>query len=142
GAVVEPSADGWRALNSTGGEWLIAANTMTIITDTPFYQVEKLELKWGTGGSTLDATAYLYEAAEYDVLSSYTGEAYPYSKGWALRYAQGGQEITGLNFVLDSALGGKDQNYAIVNILQALGVNVSNGADFANNLFYRVTYIP
>lgn len=142
GAVVEPSADGWRALNSTGGEWLIAANTMTIITDTPIYQVEKLELKWGTGGSTLDATAYLYEAAEYDVLSSYTGEAYPYSKGWALRYAQGGQEITGLNFVLDSALGGKDQNYAIVNILQALGVNVDNGADFANNLFYRVTYIP
>ena len=142
GAVVEPSADGWRALNSTGGEWLIAANTMTIITDTPIYQVEKLELKWGASGSTLDATAYLYEAAEYDVLSSYTGEAYPYSKGWALRYAQGGQEITGLNFVLDSELGGKDQNYAIVNILQALGVNVDNGADFANNLFYRVTYIP
>ena len=142
GAVVEPSADGWRALNSTGGEWLVAANTMTIITDTPIYQVEKLELKWGAGGSTLDVTAYLYEAAEYDVLSSYTGEAYPYSKGWALRYAQGGQEITGLNFVLDSALGGKDQNYAIVNILQALGVNVGNGADFANNLFYRVTYIP
>lgn len=142
GAVVEPSADGWRALNSTGGEWLIAANTMTIITDTPIYQVEKLELKWGAGGSTLDVTAYLYEAAEYDALSSYTGEAYPYSKGWALRYAQGGQEITGLNFVLDSELGGKDQNYAIVNILQALGVNVNNGADFANNLFYRVTYIP
>lgn len=142
GAVTEPSADGWRALNSTSGEWLIAANTMTIITDTPIYQVEKLELKWGTGGSTLDATAYLYEAAEYDALSSYTGEAYPYSKGWALRYAQGGQEITGLNFVLDSALGGADQNYAIVNILQALGVNVDNNADFANNLFYRVTYIP
>lgn len=142
GAVVEPSSDGWRALNSTGGEWLIAANTMTIITDTPIYQVEKLELKWGTGGSTLDATAYLYEAAEYDVLSSYTGEAYPYSKGWALRYAQGGQEITGLNFVLDSELDGADENYAIVNILQALGVSVDNGADFANNLFYRVTYIP
>ena len=142
GAVVEPSADGWRALNSTGGEWLIAANTMTIITDTPIYQVEKLELKLGASGSALDVTAYLYEAAEYDVLSSYTGEAYPYSKGWALRYAQGGQEITGLNFVLDSALGGADQNYAIVNILQALGVNVNNGADFANNLFYRVTYIP
>ena len=142
GAVVEPSADGWRALNSTGGEWLIAANTMTMIADTPFYQVEKLELKWGTGGNTLDATAYLYEAAEYDALSSYTGEAYPYSKGWALRYAQGGQEITGLNFVLDSELDGADQNYAIVNILQALGVNVDNGADFANKLFYRVTYIP
>lgn len=142
GAVVEPSADGWRALNSTGGEWLIAANTMTIITDTPIYQVEKLELKWGTGGSTLDATAYLYEAAEYDALSSYTGEAYPYSKGWALRYAQGGQEITGLNFVLDSELDGADENYAIVNILQALGVSVNNSADFANNLFYRVTYIP
>lgn len=142
GAVVEPSSDGWRALNSTGGEWLIAANTMTIITDTPIYQVEKLELKWETGGSTLDATAYLYEAAEYDVLSSYTGEAYPYSKGWALRYAQGGQEITGLNFVLDSELDGADENYAIVNILQALGVSVNNSADFANNLFYRVTYIP
>lgn len=142
GAVVEPSADGWRALNSTGGEWLIAADTMTIITDTPIYQVEKLELKWGANGNALDATAYLYEAAEYDALSSYTGKAYPYSKGWALRYAQGGQEITGLNFVLDSELGGADQNYAIVNILQALGVNVDNGADFANNLFYRVTYIP
>lgn len=144
GAVTEPSGGGWRAVNCSSGEYTIAANTMTFITDQPFYQVTGLEIKWGQNGTALNAFPYLYEQAEYSVLSSYDGEVYPYSKGWALCYTQGGNEITGLNFTLTTASGANElaNNYAIVNILKALGVDINNDADFANNLFYRITYIP
>ena len=144
GAVTEPSGGGWRAVNCASGEYTIAANTMTFITDQPFYQVTGLEIKWGQNGTALNAFPYLYEQAEYSVLSSYDGEVYPYSKGWALCYTQGGNEITGLNFTLTTASGENElaNNYAIVNILKALGVDINNDADFANNLFYRITYIP
>ena len=144
GAVTEPSGGGWRAVNCPSGEYTIAANTMTFITDQPIYQVTGLEVKWGQNGTALNAFPYLYEQAEYSVLSSYDGEVYPYSKGWALCYTQGGNEITGLNFTLTTASGANElaNNYAIVNILKALGVDINNDADFANNLFYRITYIP
>lgn len=144
GAVTEPSGGGWRAVNCSSGEYTIAANTMTFITDQPIYQVTGLEVKWGQNGTALNAFPYLYEQAEYSVLSSYDGEVYPYSKGWALCYTQGGNEITGLNFTLTTASGENElaNNYAIVNILKALGVDINNDADFANNLFYRITYIP
>ena len=47
------------------------------------------------GGNSADITPYLFEAAEYDNLTSYKG-SYPYAKEWALRYAQGDNKITGL----------------------------------------------
>lgn len=143
GAIVEPSENAWRAVNCPRGEVTIAANTMTFPLEQPAYRISKLYLRWTKSGSALDATPYVYEAAEYDVLSGYEGEAYPYSRGWALRFEQGGSEITGLNFVVEGATGAAFQNYSIVNILQSLGVeDISNSSDFANNLFYRVEYIP
>ena len=144
GAVTEPSSGGWRAVNCPESDVTIDADTMTFLTDQPIYQVTGLEVKWGQNGTALNAFPYLYEQAEYSVLSSYDGEVYPYSKGWALCYTQGGNEITGLNFTLTTASGANElaNNYAIVNILKALGVDINNDADFANNLFYRITYIP
>lgn len=144
GAVTEPSGGGWRAVNCPESDVTIDANTMTFLTDQPIYQVTGLEVKWGQDGEVLDAFPYLYEAAEYRVLSSYSGEVYPYSKGWALCYTQGGREITGLNFTLTQPDGVSTlkNKYAIVNIFEALGVDIGNDSDFANNLFYRITYIP
>lgn len=142
GAVTEPSNGGWRAVNCPESDYEISANTMTFPTDQPIYQVTGLEVKWGQDGEVLDAFPYLYEAAEYRVLSGYEGETYPYSKAYALCYSQGGKEITGLNFVIEDAVSSAYQSYAIVNILKALGVDINNDADFANNLFYRITYIP
>ena len=142
GAVTEPSNGGWRAVNCPESDYEISANTMTFPTDQPFYQVTGLEVKWGQNGTALNAFPYLYEAAEYRGLSGYEGETYPYSKAYALCYSQGGKEITGLNFVIEDAVSSAYQSYAIVNILKALGVDINNDADFANNLFYRITYIP
>lgn len=144
GAVTEPSNGGWRAVNCPESDVTIDADTMTFPADQPFYQVTGLEVKWGQDGEVLDAFPYLYEAAEYRVLSSYSGDVYPYSKGWALCYTQGGKEITGLNFTLTQpdGTGTLKNKYAIVNILEALGVDIGNDSDFANNLFYRITYIP
>ena len=142
GAVTMPEDTGWRAINSTTTD--ISANTMTALADEKMYQVTGFWCKWGSGGEEKDLFPYLYERAEYEPLSSYSGEAYPYSKGWALCYEQGGSEITGFNFTLQVPTNQTaNQNYAIVNIFNALGVNIGgNDADFANNLFYRITYIP
>lgn len=154
GAVTEPSANTFRAVNTTDGGFRISANDgLVILTDKPIYQVTKLEfyLALGTDPSesgyrreSIDITPYVYESAEYQTLSGYTGQTYPYSKGWALEYTQGQKNIRGLDFVLNAPQGGDtfDKQYAIVNILAAAtGLNES---DFTNytGLQFRVTYIP
>ena len=88
-----------------------------------------------------DITPYLFEAAEYDgVLSEYTA-SYPYSKAWALRYEQGGNQITGLTFKLESvgSISAAFKKPAIENILGAVGVSVpSNYKDLA----FQIEYVP
>ena len=147
GAVTEPSANTFRAVNTTDGGFRISANDgLVILTDKPIYQVTKLEfyLNLNDGNPrTVDITPYVYESAEYQTLSGYTGQTYPYSKGWALEYTQGQKNIRGLSFVLNAPQGGEtfDKQYAIVNILEAAtGLDAS---DFTlTDLQFRVTYIP
>ena len=147
GAVTEPSADTFRAVNTTEGGFRISANDgLVILTDKPIYQVTKLEfyLNLNDGNPrTVDITPYVYESAEYQTLSGYTGQTYPYSKGWALEYTQGQKNIRGLDFVLNApqGVGTFDKQYAIVNILEAAtGLDAS---DFTlTDLQFRVTYIP
>ena len=147
GAVTEPSADTFRAVNTTEGGFRISANDgLVILTDKPIYQVTKLEfyLNLNDGNPrTVDITPYVYESAEYQTLSGYTGQTYPYSKGWALEYTQGQKNIRGLDFVLNApqGVGTFDKQYAIVNILAAAtGLDAS---DFTlTDLQFRVTYIP
>lgn len=154
GAVTEPSANTFRAVNTTDGGFRISANDgLVILTDKPIYQVTKLEfyLALGTDPSesgyrreSIDITPYVYESAEYQTLSGYTGQAYPYSKGWALEYTQGQKNIRGLDFVLNAPQGGDtfDKQYAIVNILaSATGLNASTFTNYTG-LQFRVTYIP
>lgn len=148
GAVTEPSANTFRAVNTTDGGFRISPNDgLVILTDKPIYQVTKLEfyLNLDDGNPrTVDITPYVYESAEYQTLSGYTGQTYPYSKGWALEYTQGQKNIRGLDFVLNAPQGGDtfEKEYAIVNILaSATGLNESNFTDYTDFLF-RVTYIP
>ena len=153
GAVTEPSADTFRAVNTTDGGFRISANDgLVILTDKPIYQVTKLEfyLAIGTDPSesgyrreSIDITPYVYESAEYQTLSGYTGQTYPYSKGWALEYTQGQKNIRGLTFVLnDTSTGTFEKEYAIVNILAAAtGLNESSFTNLTG-LQFRVTYIP
>lgn len=148
GAVTEPSADTFRAVNTTDGGFRISADDgLVILTDKPIYQVTKLEfyLNLNDGNPrTVDITPYVYESAEYQTLSGYTGQNYPYSKGWALEYTQGQKNIRGLTFVLnDTSTGTFEKEYAIVNILAAAtGLNESNFTDNLTKLQFRVTYIP
>ena len=148
GAVTEPSADTFRAVNTTEGGFRISANDgLVILTDKPIYQVTKLEfyLNLADGNPrTVDITPYVYESAEYQTLSGYTGQTYPYSKGWALEYTQGQKNIRGLTFVLNAPHGGGtfDKQYAIVNILAAAtGLDASKFTNLTD-LQFRVTYIP
>ena len=149
GTVVEPSATTFRAVNAPEGSFRIAPDAEPVIlTDQPIYKVTKLEF-WYSVGSTqraVDLTPYVFENAEYQTLSSFGG-AYPYSKSYALVYTQGQKNISGLVFTAQtSSLNQLEQNYAIVNILQAVtgdttSFNTKNGSNIPNNQF-RVTYVP
>ena len=154
GAVTEPSANTFRAINTTEGGFKISANDgLVFLTDKPIYQVTKFEfyLAIGTNPSesgyrreSIDITPYVYESAEYKTLSGYTGQTYPYSKGWALEYTQGQKNIRGFTFVLDdTSTGTFEKQYAIVNILAAAtGLDASSFTDNLTTLMFRVTYIP
>lgn len=149
GTVVEPSATTFRAVNAPEGSFRIAPDAEPVIlTDQPIYKVTKLEF-WYSVGSTqraVDLTPYVFENAEYQTLSSFGG-AYPYSKSYALVYTQGQKNISGLVFTAQtSSLNQLKQNYAIVNILQAVtgdttSFNTENGSNIPNYQF-RVTYVP
>lgn len=149
GTVVEPSATTFRAVNAPAGSFRIAPDAEPVIlTDQPIYKVTKLEF-WYSVGSTqraVDLTPYVFENAEYQTLSSFGG-AFPYSKSYALVYTQGQKNISGLVFTAQtSSLNQLKQNYAIVNILQAVtgdtaSFNTSNGSNIPTYQF-RVTYIP
>lgn len=143
GSVTEPSVGAFRALNTVQGNVEISADTMTFITEQPIYQLVKLVVNYS--GKTYDITPYVYEASEYETLSSYFGQEYPYSKAYAIVYSIGDNKITGLNFVLNTSTGEAFTQYmALANILSGFGLNVSDidTSTFTNNLSYQVTYIP
>lgn len=141
GAVTEPSAGAFRAINCEQGGIEISGITMTAISEKPIYRLEKLILRWQ--GTLYDATQFVYEKSEYETLSSFYGQVYPYSKGWALVYSIGDNKITGFNTTVETTTAGTlSNNYAIVNILRSLGVNVDNNSNWANDLQYQITYIP
>lgn len=141
GAVTEPSAGAFRAINCEQGGIEISGITMTAISEKLIYRLEKLLLRWQ--GTPYDATPFVYEKSEYDTLSSFYGQTYPYSKGWALVYSIGDNKITGFNTTVETTTAGTlSNNYAIVNILRSLGATIDDNANFANDLQYQITYIP
>lgn len=140
GAVTEPSATGWRAVNTgDGGVAISPADGLEIISNQPFNQSTQVLCLWNN--KEYDLTPYVFERAEYDTLSAYGG-TYPYAKDYALCYTQGQNNITGLTFVRETTTTGTfDLQYSIVNILQSLGADISTSDDLTQ-LKFRITYVP
>lgn len=134
-----------------GVETVRAASGVKIDNDTacfgPFpqatYEVTKLYLKW-KGLPEVDATAFLYEKQEYDALSTFKGEPYPYTIAYALYYTQYGNTIEGLNAKVEgsSSVDTAWQTPAIYNILNSLygDRTISSSEPLAGNLQCRVEY--
>jgi len=144
GAITELGND-YITVRAENAEVIIDADTAIIRTSLPINQIVKLECGYIDGRSEPvgDITAYVYESSEYDVLSSYSGTAYPYSKAFALRYAQGDNKITGLQTKLQYSTS-TEQNLAspaIINIIQAVTKKKISTTEI-HKLAFRVTYIP
>ena len=143
GSIIEPSANGgtYYYLAATSEELTITDNTAIIGTSRPIYRVIKLMANYN--GNSADITPYLFEAAEYDNLTSYKG-SYPYAKEWALRYAQGDNKITGLCLKAETItdIGQNTTNMAIYNILWRMGVITDGSKPGICNIGFNITYIP
>lgn len=147
GAVIEPSATAFKTVRCAPSETRINADTMSILTDFPINQITGLWISAIIDGTqyTGDISAYVFEKAEYDALSSYTGAAFPYSKAYALCYQQGSNQITGLNFHITgtSQIASAFQEFAIYNIIeQVFQIDLTNADMDYISLGFRVQYIP
>lgn len=132
----------------------INGDNVLIRTSMPIQKLVKLECgfipEYNDGATPVgDITAYVYEAAEYSTLSSYWGTAYPYSKAWALCYAQNDNKITGLaeKQAGQTSVSSAFNNAAIVNIINAVtGLNLtvldSAAGEWMRSLAFKVTYVP
>lgn len=152
GAITE-LGDDYITCRTEDGQIEINADNVVIRTSMPIQQLVKLECgfipEYSNGNTPVgDITAYVYENAEYSTLSSYWGASYPYSKAWALCYAQGDNKITGLSFVLQKAtsIGQAFEKYAIANIIEAkTGISLSAeslSGKWMRQLAFKVTYVP
>ena len=138
------------------GQVEMNGDNVCIRTSQKQQQILKLELgcipQYDNGNTPVgDITPYLYESAEYKTLSSYWGASYPYSKGWALYYTQGGDTIEGLTNKVTGATqeSSASKNFSIVNIINAkTGLNITPfstsaaAGSFMCKLAFRVTYVP
>lgn len=153
GAITEFGND-YITVRTEDGNIEINGDNVLIRTSLPIQQLIKLECgfipDYNSGNTPVgDITAYAYEDAEYSVLSSYWGTAYPYSKAWALRWKQGGNIIDGLTFKQEGQTSVSDafNKTAIVNIINAKtgiglnSINTSNG-EWYRRLAFKVTYVP
>ena len=146
--ICEPFGKGWKSLRTASETARIQEGTANIETAYPIESVSRVLVYFQYGGKTYqgDITPYVFEKADYDLLSSYTGQ-YPNSKCFALYYARGSQNISGLwykpNDEVTSSLNAF-QNYAIANICTAAtGCSLSIFKQLTYpDICVRVEYIP
>lgn len=148
GSIHEPSSrDGADFKAAMSEDLTITDNTAIISTSKPIYRVIKLIVNYSLNEyvATADFTPYVFEAAEYDNLTSYDG-TYPYAKEWALRYAQGDNKITGLCLKQETVtdLGSSFTKMAFWNILsRILGQDVNGSiVNGIAKMSFNITYIP
>ena len=121
-------------------------------TQLPIYRPQKLMVGIATPSNVLvapvDVTKYLFEATDYDsLLSSYSG-GYPLSKCYALRYAQGERNITGMFFQAPNILSQALSQYSIVKILALetgqteQSIQYYLNANVTASLIFQLTYTP
>nr|DAQ99472.1 MAG TPA: hypothetical protein [Caudoviricetes sp.] len=146
--ICEPFGKGWKSLRTASETARIQEETAHIETAFPIESVSRVLVYFQYGGKTYqgDITPYVFEKADYDLLSSYTGQ-YPNSKCFALYYARGNQNISGLwykpNDEVASSLNAF-QNYAIANICTAAtgcSLNIFKQLTYPD-ICVRVEYIP
>lgn len=148
GVITEPFYDYARTPRTENTTARLGEDNMFFQTVYPIDQVKKVKIKGfkanGQAVTTdLDITPYLFENADYSLLSSFSG-TYPYSKNYAIKYTQGEKNITGLFFKPPSAIGGGAlTNYAITNIINAVNdTNYSTGDIDYTTIQVQITYIP
>lgn len=135
--ICEPFSKGWKSIRTASETARIQEGSANIETAYPIESVSRVLVYFQYGGKVYqgDITPYVFEKADYDLLSSYTGQ-YPNSKCFALYYARGSQNISGLwykpNDEVASSLNAF-QNYAIANICTA-----ATGCSL--NIFKQLTY--
>lgn len=146
--ICEPFGKGWKSLRTASETARIQEGSAHIETAYPIESVSRVLVYFQYGGKVYqgDITPYVFEKADYDLLSSYTGQ-YPNSKCFALYYSRGGQNISGLwhkpNDEVASSLNAF-QNYAIANICTAAtGCSLSIFKQLTYpDICVRVEYIP
>lgn len=148
GTIIEPFRNAYKTVRAESGTITINDTSAIIETDYPIEKIAKLECGYITVGGTDylvgDITPYVYEKAEYDLLSSNSG-TYPLSKGYAITYTQGQPNITGLTFKLPNSVSPIFSKPAILNIIsQKLGINVQTifNVQDITELQFRLTYYP
>lgn len=146
--ICEPFGKGWKSLRTASETARIQEGSAHIETAYPIESVSRVLVYFQYGGKVYqgDITPYVFEKADYDLLSSYTGQ-YPSSKCFALYYARGSQNISGLwykpNDEVVSSLNAF-QNYAIANICTAAtgcSLNIFKQLTYPD-ICVRVEYIP
>lgn len=146
--ICEPFGKGWKSLRTASETARIQEGSAHIETAYPIESVSRVLVYFQYGGKTYqgDITPYVFEKADYDLLSSYTGQ-YPNSKCFALYYARGSQNISGLwykpNDEVASSLNAF-QNYAIANVCTAAtgcSLNIFKQLTYPD-ICVRVEYIP
>lgn len=155
GTITEPFANNYKTVRAESGTLRIGdgQNDTTAIIETD-YPIEKIErvicssaTYYDNGVHEItvgDITPYVYEQADYDLLSSNSAEI-GNSKGFAIKYTQGEKNITGLTFKLPNALGSQFSNQAILNIISSkIGTNVQTLFYVQNitELSFQVIYYP
>lgn len=146
--ICEPFGKGWKSLRTASETARIQEGSAHIETAYPIESVSRVLVYFQYDGKVYqgDITPYVFEKADYDLLSSYTGQ-YPSSKCFALYYARGSQNISGLwykpNDEVVSSLNAF-QNYAIANICTAAtgcSLNIFKQLTYPD-ICVRVEYIP
>jgi hypothetical protein len=120
--------------------------TGIISTDYPIERIESVKVAYNSD-TYYDITPYIYEQSEYAALSSYN-TVYPWSKQYALYYAQGERNIRGLSFERENLLSQVFEDPAIIAIFKAVsgvsGDKISTIWKPANQLKlkFKVSYVP
>lgn len=150
GVVIEPYADGARAVRTEQTNIRIDETNGIVETALPISDVVKLECAVPTNetGDTYsdfrDITSFIYEDSDYNNLSSYDVNVNG-SKAYALYWERNARNIKGLFFKNENAINAVFSNYAIYNIMLACGVKMNTGTNKASNyprIKFRISYIP
>lgn len=150
GVIIEPNINNTRTVRTENINIKLQESLSVAKTQLPIYTPIKVECGiYNSDGSFFldltDITPYVFEAHEYNNLSSYGG-VYPYSKSYAIYYTQGENNLEGLFFKGETnVFADYLKTYSIVNILSQASGRTDIRDYITNNfqyLTFRISYIP